>query len=124
MGAAVTAPRRTAVHPALAVADAREAAKAAAAVKARRAPHLLSEAEVMLLPGKTVLDLGNAGHLRHLGIGIPPTRTAVPKKTASKPASAQLTDDDLARMSGTDISKAMSAGRVPGIGPRRRGRRH
>jgi hypothetical protein len=37
-------------------------------------------------------------------------------------ASSQLSDDQLAKMSGADISKAMSAGRVPGIGARRRPR--
>jgi hypothetical protein len=113
--------RRPTVHPLASM----DAAKAAAAAKAERAPHTLTEAEVMLLPGKKVLELGNAGKLQHIGLGLPlkratPTRT--PKITASKSASAQLTDDQLARMSGTDISKAMSSGRVPGIGSRRRSR--
>lgn len=77
----------------------------------------------MLLPGKTVLDLGNAGHLRHLGIGIPPVRAAAPKKTANRSPKASLTDAQMARMDGNALSKAMASGQVPGVGRRRTGRR-
>jgi hypothetical protein len=119
------ASHRTAVHPVQAAAEAREAAKAAASRKAELAPHTLSEAEVLLLPGAKVLELGNAGHLRHLGVGIPTARTAAPKKkTASRSTKASLTDSQIARMSGDALAKAMAAGQVPGIGARRKGRRH
>lgn len=119
------APGRTGAHPGQAMADAQKAAKAAAAEKAQRTPHLLTEAEVMLLPGKMVLDLGNGGHLRHLGIGIPTARTAAPKKkTASRSPKASLTDAQIARMSGDALARAMGDGQVPGIGARRKGRRH
>jgi hypothetical protein len=56
---------------------AQEAAKAAAAAKAQRAPHTLTEAEAMLLPGRKILELGNAGKLRHLGIGSPTPKQPV-----------------------------------------------
>jgi hypothetical protein len=118
------APRKVPVRPAQAAADAREAAKAAASRKAELTPHLLTEAEVMLLPGKKVLELGNAGKLRHIGLGIPPVRTAAPKKTASSSPKATLTDAQIARMDGNALSKAMAAGQVPGVGRRRTGRRH
>jgi hypothetical protein len=118
------APRKLAVHPVLAAAEARELAKAAAADKARRTPHLLTEPEVMLLPGKMVLELGNQGHLQHLGIGIPTVRTAAPKKTANGSPKASLTDAQIARMDGNALSKAMASGQVPGVGRRRTGRRH
>jgi len=117
--------RRVPVHPALVAADTREAAKAAAARKARLTPEELTEQEAMLIPPKLLLELGNQGRLRHLGLGLPlkpgtPART--PRITAGKSARAQLTDDDLARMTGADISEAMAAGRVAGIAPRRRPR--
>lgn len=102
-----------------------DSTKAAAAAKAERAPRTLTEAEVMLLPGRKVLELGNAGHLQHLGIGLPlepATPARAPKVTGSKSASAQLTDDQVARMDGNALSKAMAAGLVPGIGARRRPR--
>lgn len=120
------APRRAPVHPALALTEAREAAKAAAAEKARRAPHTLTEAEVRLLPRRKVLELGNADHLRHLGVGTEPlkpaTPAAAPKASAAKSARAPLSNADLRRMSGAAISKAMAVGLVPGVGPRRRPR--
>lgn len=116
------APRKPAVHPLQALADAREAETAAAAEKAKRAPHTLSEAEALLIPGKTLLELGNAGKLTHLGLGLPVKLAAVPKTRASRPAKALLTDNDLKKMPGAAISKAMAAGRVAGIGPRRRRR--
>ena len=117
--------RRVPVHPALVAADTREAAKAAAARKARLTPEELTEQEAMLIPPKLLLELGNAGRLRHLGLGLPlkpstPART--PRVTASKSARAQLTDDQLAKMTGEQISKAMAGGLVPGHGPRRRPR--
>ena len=63
---------------------AQELAEAAAAAKADRAPHTLTEREAMLLPGKKLLDLGNAGCLRHLGIGAAPRKQpAAPKGTRS-----------------------------------------
>ena len=115
--------RRVPVHPAQTAADAREAAKAAASRKAELAPHTLSEAEVLLLPGRKVLELGNAGKLQHVGIGIPPVKSAAaPQGRASKAAKAPLTDERLRKMSGEQISRAMAAGLVPGIGPRRRPR--
>jgi hypothetical protein len=112
--------RRSAVHPLAAM----DAAKAAAADKAERAPHTLTEAEVMLLPGKKVLELGNAGKLQHIGLGIPPARKAAPKKTANGSPKASLTDAQIARMDGNALSKAMASGQVPGVGRRRTGRRH
>jgi hypothetical protein len=116
-------PRRMPVHPAQAAADARQAAKVAASRKAEVAPHELTESEVMLLPGKKVLELGNAGKLRHLGLGLPPHRSAAaPKIRASSSAKAPLTDEKLRKMSGTQISKAIDAGLVPGVAPRRRPR--
>jgi hypothetical protein len=123
MAAAVTARRTTAAHPLAAM----DAARAAASRKARLTPEELTEEEAMLIPPRLLLELGNQGRLQHLGLGLPlkpstPART--PRITASKSARAQLTDDDLARMSGTDISKAMAAGQVAGIGRRRTGRRH
>ena len=84
------ASRRTAVHPLVAAADAQQAAKAAANRQAELAPHKLTEAQVQLLPGRKVLELGNAGHLRHLGVGTAPVKSATPaaaapKATAGKP---------------------------------------
>jgi hypothetical protein len=84
------AQRRTAVHPLVTAADAQQAAKAAASRKAERAPHRLTEAEVRLLPGQKVLELGNAGRLRHLGVGTAPVKSATPaaagpKATTGKP---------------------------------------
>jgi len=119
----MTARRTVAAHPALA-ADAREAARAAAAEKAQRAPKTLTDQEVCLLPGKTVLELGNAGHLQHLGIGLPVKRAAPARKAKTTAATPHLTDADLAKMTGPQISKAMAAGRVAGVGARRTGRRH
>lgn len=105
--------------------EAEEAAKAAAAAKAERAPHTLSEREAMLLPGAKLLDLGNNGHLRHLGIGVPPVSTAASKTAAGRPAQPpKLTDAQLTKMSGAAIRKAIAAGCVDGIGPRRQGRKH
>jgi hypothetical protein len=115
------------VHPATLLAKARDAARAAAAEKAAKSPHLLTVDDLDLIPGRMVLDLGNAGHLRHLGIGLPPKHAPAILPSASGPsgsAPAGLDDDALRQMTGEQISKAMSAGLVPGIGPRRRGRRH
>lgn len=117
------APRRTLpVHPAIVLAKAREAAVAAAADKARRAPHTLTEADLDLIPGKLMLELGNAGHLQRFGIGLPLKPAPRVKVTTAVPAG--LTDDQIARMDGNALSKAMSAGLIPGIGARRKGRRH
>jgi hypothetical protein len=116
------AARKAPVHPATAAADARKAAKAAAAEKAQRAPHTLTAAELELLPVLEVLRLGNGGQLQHLGIGLP-LRPA-PKIRVSTSAAAGLTDDQLRKMSGAEVSRAMAAGRVPGVGARRKGRRH
>lgn len=77
-------PRKAPVHPATAAADAMKAAKAAASAKAQRAPHRLTDAEVQLLPGKTVLELGNAGHLKHLGVGTVPLKPATPAGAGPK----------------------------------------
>ena len=99
---------------------AEEARRAAAAAKAERAPHTLSEAEVMLLPGAKVLQLGNDGHLVHLGIGLPVPTPQAAKRAASRPERPPLTDAQLTKMSGEAIRKAVAAGRVPGIGVRRR----
>lgn len=119
------APRKVPVHPAQAVIDARAAAKAAASRKAELAPHKLTEAEVMLLPGRKVLELGNAGHLQHLGLGLPPVKSApTPKNRGGSPTKAPLTDERLRKMSGAEIAKAMDRGLVPGVGPRRRPRGH
>jgi len=101
-----------------------EAAKAAAAAKAERAPHQLTGAEVQLLPGRQVLDLGNAGHLRHLGIGLPIPAPKAAKSATAQRAPAPLTDEQLRKLSAPQITQAIAAGRVPGIGPRRKGRRH
>jgi hypothetical protein len=120
-------PRKVSVHPALAIHEAREAAKAAAAKKAETSPHRLTAAELEFLPGKTVLDLGNRGLLRHLGLGLPIKPAPSPLPSASGPsgsAPAGLTDEALKKMSGDEISRAMSAGLVPGVGARRKGRRH
>ena len=68
-----------------------EAAKAAAAAKADRAPHTLTEREAMLLPGAKLLELGNAGKLQHLGLGVPSPKTATPKRAASRAATAAPT---------------------------------
>jgi hypothetical protein len=120
------APRKVPVHPVQAAADAREAAKAAASRKAEVAPDKLTEAEVMLLSGKKVLELGNAGKLRHVGLGVGPLKSAAPAATKKIPvtrsAKARLTDADLDGMSGEAISKAMAAGMVAGVGARRRPR--
>jgi hypothetical protein len=70
-------------------ATALKAAKAAAVAKADRAPHRLTEAEVGLLPGKKVLELGNAGHLRHLGVGVKPVKPATPAVATPKGTAAQ-----------------------------------
>jgi hypothetical protein len=78
------AARRTAVHPLVAVADAQQAAKAAASRKAERTPRKLTEAEVRLLPGRKVLELGNAGHLAHLGVGVRPAKTPAPAAAAAR----------------------------------------
>lgn len=115
--------RRTAVHPLAAM----DAAKAAVAAKADRAPETLSADDLKLLRGAKILELGNAGRLRHLGLGLPlpksSARAAAPKGRTSGSARALLTDADLEKMSGDAISKAMAAGQVAGIAPRRRPRR-
>jgi hypothetical protein len=115
--------RKTPADPVAAM----HAAKAAASRKAELAPHRLTEAEVRLLPGKTVLTLGNQGKLKHLGIGTAPLKSVAPaapkKMPVSRSAKAPLTDADLDGMSGEAISKAMAAGQVAGVGPRRRPRR-
>jgi hypothetical protein len=119
--------RKVAVHPALAAHEAREAATAVANRKAELHPEQLTVEELALIPGRQVLELGNTGKLRHLGIGLPVTPTPKTFPSASGPsgsAPAGLDDDALSKMSGEQISKAMSAGLVPGIGARRRGRRH
>jgi hypothetical protein len=67
------------------LAAAQDAAKAAADRKAERAPRTLTAAEVARLPGRRVLELGNAGHLKHLGVGTKPLPPASPPG-ASKPA--------------------------------------
>ena len=72
--------RRVPLDPAAA----QDAAKAAASRKADRAPHKLTEAEVGLLPGRKVLELGNAGHLRHLGVGTKPVEPATPAVVTPK----------------------------------------
>lgn len=116
-------PRKPPVHPALALTEARDAARVAAAEKARRAPDTLTEADVRLLHRRTVLALGNAGLLRHLGVGTEPLKPATPagapKITRAKSARAPLTEADLAKMSGPAISRAMAAGLVPGFGARK-----
>jgi hypothetical protein len=99
---------------------AEEVAKAAAAAKAERAPHTLSEAEVLLLPGAKVLELGNAGKLRHLGLGLPVPTPQVAKMAASRPERPMLTDAQLTRMPGEQVRRAVAEGRVPSIGVRRR----
>src|SRR5579863_5246377 len=97
------------------------AQRAAAAAKADRTPHLLSEEEVLLLPNRKVLDLGNSGHLRHLGIGLPvPRPKAAAKKAAGNPAKPQVSDAQLGRMTGEQVRRAAAEGRIPGIGVRRR----
>ena len=95
------------------------ARRAAAARKAETTPHLLSDAEVCLLPGRKVLELGNAGHLRHLGIGLPVPKPKAAKRTAGRPERGMVGDAELGRMSGEEIRKAAAAGRIPGIGARR-----
>ncbi len=65
-------------------AAAQEADRAAAAAKAERTPRKLTEAEVGLLPGRKVLELGNAGHLRHLGVGTAPVKPATPAVATPK----------------------------------------
>jgi hypothetical protein len=100
------------------------AAKAAASRKAERAPHTLTEGDVKLLPGRKVLELGNAGKLQHLGLGLPVKPAAAPKTAAGRPAVPSLSDAQLSKMSGGEIRQAIAAGRVPGVGPRREGRRH
>lgn len=109
---------RRRVLPAAGAAE--EAAKAAAAAKAERAPHTLSEAEVMLLPGAKVLEIGNAGHLRHLGLGLPVPAPQAAKRAASRPAQPQLTDAQMSKMSDEQLRRGAAAGLVPGIGARRR----
>jgi hypothetical protein len=70
-----------------------DAAKARVAKKAETVPHRLTEAEVRLLPGKRVLELGNAGHLRHLGVGVkplkPPTPSVITPTTGTDRSAAQ-----------------------------------
>ncbi len=61
---------------------AQETAKTAAAAKAERAPRTLTAADVALLPGRKVLELGNQGHLRHLGVGTRPLAPATPATSA------------------------------------------
>lgn len=100
---------------------AEEARRAAAAAKAERAPHTLSEEEVLLLPNKTVLSLGNAGALRHLGVGLPvPGPKAAAKRASGGAERPMLTDAQLTRMSGEQVRRAVAEGRVPSIGARRR----
>lgn len=120
-------PRKVAVHPAIAAHEAREAATAVANRKAELHPEQLTAEELELIPGRKVLELGNAGKLQHLGIGLPakPTPTTLPNASGpSGSAPAGLDDDALKKMSGDQISKAMAAGLVPGVGARRKGRRH
>ena len=104
-----------------------DTAKAAVAAKADRAPETLTAEDLKLLRGAKILELGNAGRLRHLGLGLPlprsPARAAAPKGGSSGSARPLLTDADLEKMSGEAISKAIAAGRVAGIAPRRRSRR-
>jgi hypothetical protein len=121
----VTAPRKVPVHPAMALHKAREAATAAANRKAELHPEQLTAEELELIPGRKVLELGNAGKLQHLGIGLPfqpatPARTP-PKKADSSPSP---TIEDLTAMSGEQISRLAAAGRLShlGIGARRRRR--
>jgi hypothetical protein len=97
-----------------------EARRAAAAAKAERAPHTLTEADVMLLPGAKVLQLGNDGHLRHLGIGLPVPGPKAAKRASGRPGRPMVSDVQLAKMSGEQVRKAAAAGLVPGIGARRR----
>lgn len=113
------AARRTPVHPLAAM----DAARAAVAAKADRAPETLTADDLKLLRGPKILELGNSGRLRHLGLGLPLKLTAPPKRGASRP-NPYVTDEQLKTMTGTEISRAMAAGRVPGFGARRRGRRH
>lgn len=119
------APRKTVpVHPALAVADARQAAKDAAAAKADRSPHLLTADDLEFLHGRRILELGNAGLSRHLGIGQPVKLTPPAKtpKTAASRGRGPLSDDDLKKLTGQQISRAMAAGLVPGVGAKRKRR--
>jgi hypothetical protein len=83
--------RRPAVHPVVTAADALQAAKAAASRKAERTPHKLTEAEVRMLPGKRVLELGNAGRLQHLGVGTAPVKSATPASAGPKATTGQPT---------------------------------
>lgn len=76
--------------------QARELAKAAASRKAERTPHRLTESEAMLIPPKQLLELGNAGHLQHLGIGLP-TKKVAPAKGAAKKAAPRSTGKTQAR---------------------------
>jgi hypothetical protein len=99
---------------------ARAAAAETANEKARTAPHTLTAEELDLIPGKLLLDLGNGGHLRHLGLGLPVPAPPAAKWTATRPAAAPLTDEQLRKMSAPQISRAIAGGRVPGIGVRRR----
>jgi len=115
-------PRKPAVHPAIAFAEARKAAKAAASEKAARTPHLLTAADLELIPGRLLLELGNAGRLQHLGLGVPDK--PAPRIRVTRSAPAGLSDAELAKMGGAQISKAMAGGQVPGVGARRKGRRH
>jgi hypothetical protein len=115
-------PRKVAVHPAMAAHEAREAATAVANRKAELHPEQLTAEELELIPGRKVLELGNAGKLQHLGLGLP--IKPAPKILSSTSAPVGLTDDQLKKMDGNALSKAMAAGLVPGVGPRRKGRRH
>ena len=99
---------------------AEEARRAAAAAKAERAPHTLSEAEVMLLPGAKVLQLGNDGHLVHLGIGLPVPAPKAAKRASGNAERPMVSDVKLTRMTGEQVRRAVAEGRVPGIGVRRR----
>ena len=99
---------------------ARSAAADVANEKARNAPHTLTTEELDLIPGRLLLDLGNAGRLVHLGIGLPVPRTAAPKTAAARAPQPQLTDAQMSKMSAEQVRKAAAAGLVPRIGARRR----
>ncbi len=114
----MTARRRTRVP--LDPGGARAAAAETANEKARTAPHKLTAEELDLIPGKLLLDLGNAGHLRHLGLGLPVPKPQAAKRAASRPERPMVTDAQLSRMTGEQVRKAAADGRVPGIGARRR----
>ena len=99
-------PRRTApVDPATAI----DAAKARAARKAETSPHRLTEAEVGLLPGKRVLELGNAGHLRHLGVGVKPVKPATPAVVTPKGTSRTAAQRGTSKTTGRTAAKTTRA---------------